>query len=157
MAPPLMTGDDLGAFYAGPSGSIWRLITYSDQPTATLECVFSPVRGDDLGRGGIVVERDSEGAVELSRGRRLVGGVVGAPIFDGFERLATVPRADEQIARCAYPGCPTAYTSPQPELHGARVRTGEDEGEWEWVFACPSHVRWLEGSGDYLVSRVTPL
>lgn len=62
---------DLGDYYLGPDGKIWRLVVFTDQPTGTLE------RVDDSSR------------------RR--SGVVGASIFDGYRKLvpASGPEVDE--------------------------------------------------------------
>lgn len=70
MTPPRFTGDDVGDYYADAKGDLWRLIGYSDAPTASLE----RVTGDD------------QQVRDVSR-RDRVGGAVGAPIFEGFRKM----------------------------------------------------------------------
>ena len=61
---------DLGEFYIDAERRVWQLITYTDQPTATLQRVDDPsIR---------------------------VGGVVGAPIFQPYRRLVPVPQGDDR-------------------------------------------------------------
>lgn len=69
MASPRFTEADVGEFYVGEAGDLWRLIGFADRPTATLERVTPPATSFILGH----------------RERR--GGVVGAPIFEGFRKL----------------------------------------------------------------------
>jgi len=57
----------VGAFYLRDDGTLWRLVVYAAQPTASLEQV--------------AVDRS-----EIAGAHR-VGGVVGASIFAGFRRL----------------------------------------------------------------------
>ena len=61
--------DHLEGFWLGPDGEVWRLLTYCAQPTMTLE----RIDGTDRRRGA-----------------------VGAPCFDGFQRL--YPRSNEVVA-----------------------------------------------------------
>lgn len=70
MPPPRMGKDDVGAFYVRRDGSIWRFVGYAAEPTATLERVW----------------RDQVTSSTPSIGQR-VGGVIGAPIFGGFQKL----------------------------------------------------------------------
>lgn len=65
-----MDESTLGSYWVDEHGEVWKHIVYSDQPTATLERV-------DMARLGT---------------RKRVGGVVGAPIFDGFTRLVKEER-----------------------------------------------------------------
>ena len=52
---------DLGEFYVDADGNVWQLVSYTDQPTATLRRIDDPdVR---------------------------VSGVVGSPILQPFRRL----------------------------------------------------------------------
>lgn len=66
-----MNAGDVGHYFLGPEGGVWRMIGYCALPTATLECVYDAGRDDVPPR---------------------VGGAVGAPIFDGFRRLTPEPR-----------------------------------------------------------------
>lgn len=59
--PPVLNENTVGTYFIDEQGDIWRHIAYSHEPTATLEKVREP-------------------------GKR-VGGVVGAPIFEGFIAL----------------------------------------------------------------------
>lgn len=70
MTPPRMTKEDVGEYYQDAHGGVWRLISYADQPTATLERLDPH---DIATADGYRPARTS--------------GVVGAPIFDGFRRL----------------------------------------------------------------------
>lgn len=58
---PRMSSDDVGDFYVDDEGSLWKLVDYCAEPTASLECVYPGGRG--------------------------VSGAVGAPIFEGFTKL----------------------------------------------------------------------
>lgn len=113
-----MTGDDLGAFFSRESdGSIWRFISRSAS-TATLEQVHPDVtdRLRDLIRdadavaealpspetysgaalrAGAALYRLRAVALDAVRPARIVG-VVGAPIFEGFELL--VPASERRGA-----------------------------------------------------------
>lgn len=64
---PRITADDVGSYYIDEAGNLWRLVSYADKPTAVLERV------------------DNDGT-EIPRPQRR-GGVVGAPIFEGFRKL----------------------------------------------------------------------
>lgn len=67
-----MYESDLGSYYQHEDGTLWRLIAYTANPTATLERV-------------VPAERFDADPVRRS-------GVVGAPIMDGFTKM--VPLAD---------------------------------------------------------------
>lgn len=67
MTPPRVNQDDVGAFYEADGGELWRLIAYTDRPTATFERV---------------VPAPTPTGAPMHR-----TGVVGAPIFDGLRRL----------------------------------------------------------------------
>ena len=55
---------DVGEYYLDAANNVWRLISYTDQPTATLQMVRAP---------------------EFRR-----SGVVGSPVLQEFRRLAEV-------------------------------------------------------------------
>jgi hypothetical protein len=65
---PHVTVDDVGTLWTRDDGSVWRVISYTDQPTVSWE----RIDGDPIERGP-------------ARERR--GGVVASPITAGFVRL----------------------------------------------------------------------
>ena len=72
-----MTEEDVGCFFKDPDGILWRMITFSDRPTAKLQKV-----GDD-------------NVVKV--------GAIGSYMFDGFVKLDNsaqleVTRALDQLA-----------------------------------------------------------
>lgn len=73
-----MTVGDVGEYYVHDDGTIWRLVAYAAEPTATLRKI-------DV--DGVLREPHPDEIIFVER-----GGVVGARIFEGFRKL--VP-ADE--------------------------------------------------------------
>lgn len=129
--PPRMTSDDVGAFYTRPDdGSIWRLITYAADPTATLERVFP-----------------TPTPTEQILGQRVLrGGVVGARIFEGFVRLAAegderpvVGLVDPELAFWrGRPYAPDGVPSHSISTHDAPARCpvcSQDAESWPPVYS----------------------
>lgn len=73
---PQVTKDDLNGVFQRADGSLWRLVSYAEQPTCTWEAVEG--ERSQGGRGH---------AVEFTR----VNAVVGSPLAGEFTRL--VPAA----------------------------------------------------------------
>lgn len=69
MSAPRITRDDLGKIFQHSDGSVWRCVWFTAEPMAALERL-----------------RGTDGATFIGDGDQLIA-VVGAPIFDGFERL----------------------------------------------------------------------
>lgn len=62
-----VTARDVGDYYLGPDGDLWRLLLYCDEPTATFERLSDKTRR---------------------------GGAVGSPILDGFRKAKIVPEEE---------------------------------------------------------------
>ncbi len=71
--PPRITEDDMNSYFVHDDGSVWRVVTYAAQPTATLECLY--------GRASC-----------SEHYHHRIGGVVGAPIFAGLRKLVPEER-----------------------------------------------------------------
>jgi hypothetical protein len=69
-----MTAADVGSYYVDAHGEVWRLLSYTDQPTVTLE------RLDPF-----------EKAREPDRSATRTHGVVGSPLMDGLGFRKMVP------------------------------------------------------------------
>lgn len=59
--PPHVTADDVGSFWLGDDGNVWRIVAYCRDPTVT----FARVDAPEIQRDGAVGSHITEGFVRL--------------------------------------------------------------------------------------------
>jgi hypothetical protein len=75
MSSPHVTGDDLGNYFEDGEGRLWKMISYTDQPTAQ----FQLVDGDD-------------DTPKPPRGRSTVDFVIGSANYNACNFARLVPQ-----------------------------------------------------------------